>query len=39
MKIVIGVQDENDLVDRVVWDNVTLEVENVGNPATLIILE
>jgi hypothetical protein len=30
--IVIGVQDENDLGGRMVWDNITLDGDNLWNP-------
>ena len=33
MTIVIGVQDENDIGGRMIWDNITLEVDNLMNPS------
>lgn len=39
MRIVIGVQDENDIAGRMVFDNITLEVENLMPPGTLLIVK
>lgn len=36
--IVIGVQDENDIPGRMIFDNVTLEVDNLMPPGTLILV-
>ncbi len=38
MKIVVGVEDENNIANRMIFDNITLEVENLSLPGTLLIV-
>lgn len=38
MKITVGVEDENDIDDRMIFDNITLEVENLTLSGTVILV-
>jgi hypothetical protein len=38
MKITVGVEDENDIDDRMIFDNITLEVENLTISGTVILV-
>jgi hypothetical protein len=38
MKIIVGVQDENDIAGRMIFDNITLEVETLALSGTAILV-